>query len=198
MRVILTVCTGSGEGLHIAGIAPVIITIRERRSADGLDLHIPIILRDGAVYDADLDRFFLDLPLNGVRSPHSLRAYGYDVVVWLRFLAEARGKTVWSAEHADVAAFHRARRRTDAGFRISATSWNRSVAALEKLYRWAEREGLVASTPFTHRDVWQRGHGGRRARVAARNDAYEQAAKQSDVRFISLDRTLPSFERKPL
>jgi hypothetical protein len=48
-----------GEGLHIAGIAPVIITIRERRSADGLDLHIPIILRDGAVYDADLDRFFL-------------------------------------------------------------------------------------------------------------------------------------------
>jgi site-specific recombinase XerD len=165
----------------------VIITIQERRSADGLDAHIPIILRDGAVYDADLDRFFVDLPLNGVRSPHSLRAYGYDVVVWVRFLAEACGKTVWSAERADVAAFHRARRRADAGFRISAASWNRSVASLEKLYRWAELEGLVASTPFTHRDVWSRGHGGRRARVAARNDAYERAAKRSDVRFISLE-----------
>jgi hypothetical protein len=37
----------------------VIITLQERRSADGLDAHIPIILSDGAVYDADLDRFFL-------------------------------------------------------------------------------------------------------------------------------------------
>jgi site-specific recombinase XerD len=173
--------------LNIARVASVIITLQERRSADGLDAHIPIILSDGAVYDADLDRFFLDLPLNGVRSPHSLRAYGYDVVVWIRFLAEACGKTVWSAERADVAAFHRARRRTDAAFRISAASWNRSVASLEKLYRWAELEGLVAFTPFTHRDVWRRGHGGGRARIAARNDAYERAAKRWDVRFISLE-----------
>ncbi|HEV3371241.1 MAG TPA: site-specific integrase [Xanthobacteraceae bacterium] len=173
--------------MHIARGKPVIITIQERRSADGLDAHIPIILRDGALYDADLDRFLLDLPLNGVRSPHSLRAYGYDVVVWVRFLAEACGKTVWLAECADVAVFHRARRRADAGFRISAASWNRSVASLEKLYRWAELEGLVAATPFTHRDAWRRGHGGRRARITARNDAYERAAKRSDVRFISLE-----------
>ena len=107
-----------------------------------------------------------------MRSPHSLRAYGYDVVVWVRFLAEACGKTVWLAERADVAVFHRARRRADAGFRISAASWNRSVASLEELYRWAELEGLVASTPFTHWDAWRRGHGGRRARIIARNDAY--------------------------
>src|SRR5271157_4895186 len=98
------------------------ITIEERRPATGLDRQVPIILRDGIPYDADLDRFFLDLPLNGVRSPHSLRAYGYDVVVWVRFLAEACGKTVWLAERTDVAAFHRARRRADAGFRISAAS----------------------------------------------------------------------------
>ena len=163
------------------------ITIQERRSAEGLDAHVPIILSDGAVYDADLDRFFLDLPLNGVRSPHSLRAYGYDVVVWVRFLAQACGKTVWSVEREDVAAFHRARRRENAGFRISAASWNRSVASLEKLYRWAELEGLVASAPFTHRDVWRRGHGGGRARIAARNDAYERTAKRSDVHFLSLD-----------
>ncbi len=40
-----------------------------------------------------------------------------------------------------------ARRRADAGFRISAASWNRSVASLEKLYRWAELEGLLLSHP---------------------------------------------------
>ena len=119
------------------------ISIEERRAAEGLDRHVPIILRDGIPYDADLDRFFLDLPLNGVRSPHSLRAYGYDVAVWVRFLHAACGKTVWTAVRADVDAFHRARRRGEAGARISAASWNRSVAALEKLYRWAELEGLV-------------------------------------------------------
>lgn len=172
---------------NYAGAVPVTITLQERRSADGLDAHVPIILSDGAVYDVDLDRFFLDLPLNGVRSSHSLRAYGYDVVVWVRFLTQACGKTIWSADHTDVAAFHRARRREDAGFRISAASWNRSVASLEKLYRWAEMEGLVASTPFTHRDVWRRGHGSGRARIAARNDSYERAAKRSDMRFIALD-----------
>jgi len=167
--------------------APAVISIQERRAADGRDHHVPIILRDGVPYDADLDRFFLDLPLNGVRSPHSLRAYGYDVAVWVRFLEAACGKTVWAATSSDVHAFHRARRREDAGARISAASWNRSIAALEKLYRWAQSEGLVASSPFTHRDVWRQGHGTRRVRVVARNDSFERAARRSEVRFISLE-----------
>ena len=183
---------GPGEGGeqavdNFAFAAPAVISIQERRAADGLDRHVPIILRDGVPYDADLDRFFLDLPLNGVRSPHSLRAYGYDVTVWIGFLDVARGKTVWAATRSDVDAFHRARRREDAGVRISAASWNRSIAALEKLYRWAQSEGLVASSPFTHRDVWRQGHGTRRLRVVARNDSYERAARRSDVRFISLE-----------
>jgi site-specific recombinase XerD len=163
------------------------ITIQERRHCDGLDRHVPVILRDGAVYDADLDRFFLDLPLNGARSPHSLRAYGYDVMIWVRFLEDARGKSVWGAERADVAAFHRARRREDADSRISAASWNRAVATLDKLYRWAREQGLAGSSPFTHRDIWRRTQGARRVRMVDRNDAYERVAKRSDVRFISLD-----------
>jgi site-specific recombinase XerD len=170
-----------------ARTAPAVISIQERRTAAGLDGHVPIILMDGVPYDANLDRFFLDLPLNGVRSPHSLRAYGYDVAVWVRFLHAACGKTVWAATRADVDAFHRARRREEAGARISAASWNRGIAALEKLYRWAQLEGLVASSPFTHRDVWRQGHGGGRVRVVARNDSYERAARRSDVRFISLE-----------
>lgn len=170
-----------------AGVGAKSITLQERRAIDDLDHHIPMILLDGRIYDRDLDRFLLDLPLNGVRSPHSLRAYGYDVMVWVRFLQQARGKHVWSADCNDVAAYHRARRREDAAGRISAASWNRAVAALEKLYRWAEREGLITASPFTHRQVWQRGQGARRVRVTNRNDAYERAAKRSDVRFVSLE-----------
>lgn len=54
------------------------VTLEERRAADGLDAYVPRILRGDVLCDADVDRFFLDLPLNGVRSRHSLRAYGYD------------------------------------------------------------------------------------------------------------------------
>ena len=69
-----------------AGTGAKNITLQEQRAVDGLDHHVPMILLDGRVYDRNLDRFLLDLPLNGVRSRHSLRAYGYDVMVWVRFL----------------------------------------------------------------------------------------------------------------
>ncbi|WP_223568956.1 tyrosine-type recombinase/integrase [Agrobacterium tumefaciens] len=163
------------------------ITIRERRSADGLDAYIPAILRDGELYDPDLDRFFRDLPLNGVRSHHSLRAYGYDVLVWVRFLSEACGKTVWQADRRDVLAYHRVRRRIEAGQRISAASWNRAVACLDRLYRWGVNETLITEAPFTHRSVWRQGYGGRRAQIAARNEAYEPATRRADVRFVTLE-----------
>jgi hypothetical protein len=48
-----------------------IITVCERRDAKGLDAHVPLILRGDALYDPDLDRFFVDLPLR-IRSRHSL------------------------------------------------------------------------------------------------------------------------------
>jgi site-specific recombinase XerD len=170
-----------------AGAGAKNITLQEQRAVDGLDHHVPMILRDGRIYNGDLDRFLLDLPLNGVRSRHSLRAYGYDVMVWVRFLEQACDKGVWEAERGDVTAFHRARRREEVGARISAASWNRSVAALEKLYRWAEVEGVVGASPFVHRHVWRRGHASQRIQVVARNESYERAAKRSDVRFVSLD-----------
>src|SRR3546814_7479770 len=97
----------------------------------GLDAHVPLILSGDALYDPDLDRFFLDLPLSGVRSRHSLRAYAYDVAVWLRFL-DACGKTVWAATRDDVDAYHRERRRDEADHRITAASGNRTGARQEE------------------------------------------------------------------
>jgi site-specific recombinase XerD len=170
-------------------VAPISsITIQEQREANGLDAYVPMILKDGALYDPHLDRFLLDLPLSGVRSRHSLRAYGYDILVWVRFLSQARGKTVWEARRQDVLAYHRARRRDDADQRISASSWNRAVACLDRLYHWAVQEGLANEAPFTHRTVWRQGHGGRRSQMmVARNGAYEHAARRSQVSFVTLD-----------
>lgn len=162
------------------------VTVCERRAAKGLDAHVPLILRGNALYDADLDRFFLDLPLSGVCSRHSLRAYAYDVVVWLRFL-DACGKTVWTATRHDVTAYHRERRRDEADQRITAASWNRAVASLDRLYRWGEQQGLIADVPFSRRALWRPAHGGRRGMIAARNDAYERVTKRSNVRFVTMD-----------
>ena len=163
-----------------------IIAVCERREARGLDAHVPLILRGDALYHPDLDRFFLDLPLSGVRSRHSLRAYAYDVAVWLRFL-DACGKTVWAATRDDVGAYHRERRRDEADHRITAASWNRAVASLDRLYRWGEQQGLIADAPFSRRAVWRPAQGGRRGMIAARNDAYERVARRSDVRFVTMD-----------
>ena len=163
-----------------------IITVCEHREAKGLDAHVPLILRDDALYDPELDRFFLDLPLSGVRSRHSLRAYAYDVAVWLRFL-DACGKTVWGATRNDVVAYHRERRRDQADHRITAASWNRAVASLDRLYRWGEHHGLIADAPFSRRAVWRPAQGSRRGMIVARNDAYERVAKRSDVRFVTMD-----------
>jgi len=174
------------------------ITLLEHRgqqAAEGAKLggwnrqaQTPSIQRDGSIYDANLDRFLADLPLNGVRSQHSLRSYAYDLLVWVRFLDEACGKSVWQATRDDVDAYHRARRHDDAAHRISAASWNRAVAALDKLYRWAIEDGIIAQSPFTYRDVWRRMPSGRgRTITVTRNQAYERAAKRSDVKFITIE-----------
>ena len=163
------------------------IRLLETRKASGLDRDIPRIVADDELYDPDLDRFFLELPLNGTRSRHSLRAIGYDIVVWVRFLEQARGKTVWSVSHDDVVAFHGTRRRGSASHRISASSWNRSVASLDKLYRWGVDHGLIGASPFRHRQAWRRGPGGQRAAHAERNMAYEPSSAQFQPRFVSLE-----------
>lgn len=137
---------GPGEDWQAVDTSDTSIVIHERRAADGLDSYVPVILRGGEIYDPDLDRYFLDLPLSGARSRHSLRAHGYDVLVWVRFLASVCGKSVWQADTDDVSAYHRARRRSDAEFRVSTSTWNRAIASLDKLYRWAEREGLIERT----------------------------------------------------
>lgn len=148
---------------------------------------VPAILKDDEVYDDQLDRFLRDLPANGLLSRHSLRGYGYDIVVWVRFLEQARSKSVWNADRSDVMAFYSVRRAGEAATRISGVSWNRSVAALEKLYLWGVEERLIPESPFSYRRVWRRTHGGRPSAVITTNASYERAVKPSDTRFLMLN-----------
>jgi len=147
---------------------------------------IPFILGNDGSYDVVLNRFFRACPTLGLRSPNSLRAYACDVLTWLRFLDERRGgKTAWQAGHEDVAAYHAARRRSEPPHRITAASWNRAIAALEKLYGWAVDEGIVATSPFRHSMAWRRiGLGLVPVRISR---SRERAARAGDPRFIDME-----------
>lgn len=123
----------------------------------------------------------------GVRSTNSLRAYARDLIVWMRFLLERRGgKGVWRADREDVAAFHAARRRSEPPHRISAASWNRSIAALEKFYGWAAEEGLIEVSPFGLRIALRPIGRGRYGPVST-SRAREPGARRGNLRFIGLD-----------
>ena len=157
----------------------------------GLMDGMPFLLdRDGS-YLHDVNRFFRACPTMGVRSRHSLRAYAHDIFVWIRFLEERRGgKQLWRADYNDVIAFHHARRLSDAPFQISAPSWNRAIAALDKLYRWALEEGLIASSPFRYDLSFRHGQGRGAPKVVEGNRARERAARPHDMQFVDLGRYL--------
>lgn len=154
---------------------------------DGMPFYLD---RDGS-YLHELNRFFRACPTMGVRSRHSLRAYAHDILIWMRFLEERRGgKQLWRADHNDVIAFHHARRLSDSRFRISASSWNRAIAALDKLYRWALEEGLIALSPFRYDLSFRHGQGRGAPKVVEGNRARERAARPHNMQFVDIGRYL--------
>lgn len=157
----------------------------------GLIEGMPFILGSDGGYDHHLNRFLRLCPTMGVRSMNSLRAYARDIVVWMRFLEEWRnGKSLWSADRDDIAAFHEARRMSEPPFRISASSWNRMIAALDKLYRWAADEKIIAAAPFTYRQLWSRASASGAIIAMAVNCAKESGARKGDMRFLDMPRYL--------
>lgn len=144
---------------------------------------MPFLLDTDGSYSWELNRFFRQLPGLSVHSRASWRAYALDVVTWARFLELRRSKGLWEATKEDVVAFHRARRVVDPSAAVSKATWNRSVAALDKLYRWALGEGLIAELPFSYR--WALVLADRPLRVEI-NRSREAHSSGASMRFVSL------------
>jgi site-specific recombinase XerD len=169
---------------------PLALTAEEQVGAAALGLvdGMPFILGDDGSYDHHLNHFFRACPTLGVRSMNSLRAYARDILVWMRFLQERRdGKSLWAANRDDIAAFHEARRLSDPPFRISAASWNRAVASLDKLYRWALDEKIITSVPFAYRQSWAYPSNHALSQPGTTNCAREKGARKGDVRLLDLE-----------
>jgi site-specific recombinase XerD len=107
---------------------------------------------DGS-YDLELNRFFRELPSWGVRAANSVAAYSRDVMLFCRFLHEARGgKSIWCCDGADLRAYKRSRLYAEGPERVSTATWGRSIAALDKWVAWSLDAGLIESEPFRYVD----------------------------------------------
>ena len=160
-------------------------TVGYRFGATGLDAYVPTILYGGELYSADIDRFLLTLPLDGVRSPRSLRSYAYDLVIWIRYLSTVRNRSVLQATNDDVFAFHRARRRGPPDERVSPATWNRSVSALMRFYSWALEQKLIQENPIATRV--SRAIRSPRFRSAVRVLAMERGSTRREVRYLRIE-----------
>jgi site-specific recombinase XerD len=170
--------------------------IEALRSA-GVSDRMPFILASDGSYDLQLNRFLRELPHNGVRSWHSWKSYALDLLTWCRFLQERRHTTIWQAMRADLIVYHQVRRggleplSSDAPpdpsrtASISAASWNRTVATLDKFYQWANTEGYLSVLPFTYREA--RFFHGHHMATVRRNTAFERAARHQETKFLTMD-----------
>jgi integrase/recombinase XerD len=95
-----------------------------------------------AASEALIDRFADALWLQDGLAPLTLSAYRRDLLLFSRWLAEGRQRTLEAATEADLLGYMVARH---AGSRSS--SANRRLSVLRRFYHWALREGLTRADP---------------------------------------------------
>lgn len=113
-------------------------------------------------------------------APETKRNYTDDYCLFFDFLW-GRGKVWTEATEDDLADFEYWRTRASANPRkVGGSRWNRGLAALTRLYEWAERREYVARNPVLMRDVVGRTGGVIRVPQGRAKDA-----KTSDVHWLT-------------
>jgi site-specific recombinase XerD len=107
----------------------------------------PFILGSDGSYDRSINAYLAELAAH--LTPGTVRAYAFDLLTWLRFLAEHRRdlESLWDATSTDVGAFYDARRSGPVGRRIAASTWDRQIGSLSRLFEWGRYRGLVNENP---------------------------------------------------
>lgn len=123
------------------------------RAFAGLDVpaDMPFFLDTDGSYPRLLNQFLRDLPVMGCPASNTWRAYALDLQGFLAHLAETgcpRG--LLDVEFDDLRSY-RDRRRNGTPASVSATTWNRCLAALQKFFDWAVNRGHLERTPFRYR-----------------------------------------------
>lgn len=149
------------------------------------------VTSDGKYPLDDLNAFFRYLPSDGCHSPRTWLAYARDIDAFLTFLHDVY-KVHWlDADNRHLTHYRQIRRGDDAekhNTKISGSSWNRALAALERLYRFAVEEGWIDRTPFRYRDtVVRTSHSGAPAGVRRNRLRDPEHASGDTIRCITLE-----------
>lgn len=140
---------------------------------------------DGS-YDVQLNRFGRELDSWGVRSDNGHEGYMRDIMLYCRFLHESLGgKSIWETDSADLRAYKVVRMRMDNENSISAATWRRSIAALDKWVEWSLYEELLDHEPFRYIDkTVMTPQGLKRVRVNAEYDVDDGQEPLHIVQFV--------------
>jgi len=146
----------------------------------------PFVLGPDGSYDLELNRFFRELESWGVRAENSIAAYVRDVMLFCRFLHTSRsGKSIWECDSEDLRSYKSVRLHGAGDQQVSVSTWQRSVAALDKWVAWASHEGLLAAPPFRYLDkTVLTPQGMKRVRV---NALQEPGGQNEPIRFLAFE-----------
>jgi site-specific recombinase XerD len=144
------------------------------------------ILGPDGSYDVQLNRLGRELDSWGVRSDNGHEAYMRDLMLYCRFLHESRGgKSIWETDGDDLRAYKAVRLRPDSEDSVAASTWRRSIAALDKWVEWGLYEGLLTKEPFRYVDkTVMTPQGPRRMRVNAELEVDDDAEPLRVVQFV--------------
>ncbi|OOQ55355.1 integrase [Streptomyces antibioticus] len=153
------------------------LAAREERA--GIHVGDPILLSPDCRIDAVLSLYLCRSSFARL-SPETKRNYTDDYCLFFDFLW-GRGRT-WSAATADdLWDFEDWRTRSPRNPRkVGGARWNRGLAALARLYEWAEQAGHVAVSPVMRRSVI-----GRYGTVVSVPVARAKNARSSEVRWLT-------------
>jgi hypothetical protein len=108
----------------------------------------PYLISPRFTYDVDLNRFFYSADMLRARDTTRL-GYARDLSAFLTFLFRNRGGRDWrDATESDHTAYLTWRRRDADGPRVSGSTWDRELSAVNRFYKWQVRQGRVAGNPI--------------------------------------------------
>jgi site-specific recombinase XerD len=139
----------------------------------------PFMLDPNLEADARLTRFFSRSGFLQLAKSTKV-SYTNDYRVFFNFLW-LRGKCWDEADPDDLLDFEDWRRRSPRNpARVSGAKWNRELAALQRLYRWASAQQLLTVNPMVVKTIRTR-HGD----TAETADAWAKDVRSSNVRWLT-------------
>lgn len=111
---------------------------------------MPIVRQDDGQPALHLNDFLRYVRTDGV-SLKTAAIYARDLIVFGRYLRQARGKSLLEATSADVGEYRILRLEGPSEYRLAGSSWRRASLAITRFYRWAADEDvqLLEKAPKT-------------------------------------------------